>query len=146
MKERTYVIRDNAQRDRFVEKLARKEITKPLAITIMAYRKQRSILKNAMLHGVLRQLSRKLYESGWSSTIIPPEALKLDARQRFLGTTTAIVMGQVVEETRHTSDLDDCETVKLVDDIVHYYGAQYNIELVVGPEYWELKNTEKRNV
>ncbi len=117
MKERTYIIRNNDQRYRLIEKLKQWDVKKPLAFVVQPYHKKRTIAQNALLHGLMRQLSDALYFSGVSETKIPPEALKLDCRQRFLGEVTTIVLGKVVTDTRHTSDLTPGEMVRFVEDI-----------------------------
>jgi hypothetical protein len=143
MKERTYIVRNNDQRDEFIEKLRQWDVKKPLAFTIQAYHKKRSTAQNSLIHGLMRQLSDALYFSGQSKTKLAPEALKLDCRQRFLGEVSTIVLGKVVSETRHTSDLTPGECVRFVDDIVHYYGSTYGVQLVVGEEYYELKAKQR---
>ena len=143
MKERPYIIRNTDQRDRFIALLERWEVKKPLVFTIQRYRKQRTLAQNALLHGLMRQLSDQLYFSGVSEEKIKPEDLKLDCRQRFLGEVTKFVLGREVTETRHTSDLTPGEFVRFIDDIVHYYGATHGVHLVLGEEYYELKVKQK---
>lgn len=139
MKERTYIIRNADQRDKFIEKLRQWEVKKPLVFTVQPYRKQRDAQKNAMLHGVFRQISDKMFESGWTEDKVEPEWWKERVKAMFLGQETVEIMGEPVTRTRRTRDLTNGEVVRLVEDVAHYFGAQYGIEIIFGAEYYEMK-------
>ena len=125
---KTRIIRTEADRHSAAQAIQFLPLNKPLKVTVEVYKKNRSLAQNNLLWMWMTQLSN---EYGLKAgKFYDPEVWKLQMCKQFLGMEhLEFQNGEEWEEIRVTSKLNTAEFTQFLEDIDHFVGSEYEVQL-----------------
>lgn len=135
-----FTVKTESDRDKAVA--AVRESALPLLVEVKAYKKNRSLAQNRLLHLWMTALSKHWHES--TGELFAPDAWKLQVKRQFLGEEVIeLPGGKQVEQVRKTSKLNTQEFTDFLQMIEIWAADDLECFLPRPDEYYEAMRYER---
>lgn len=143
MNRQVHHLRTDRDRYNAIEAIKRAPLGGKFRLVIEPHKQKRRLAQNNLLHMWMSELSQKYAETHgeWHK----PDVWKLYVKQMFLGEYSYEVMGKVVTEIRHTSDLSVAEFSEFLNTVEMYVADEFGVLLTRPSDiYFEAMGATRR--
>lgn len=124
--------------------VAVRESALPIKVEVKAYKKNRSLAQNRLLHMWMTELSKHWHES--TGELFAPDVWKLQVKRQFLGEEVVeLPSGRVLEQVKKTSRLNTQEFTDFLQMIEIWAADDLEFLLPRPDEYYEAMRYENKN-
>ena len=135
-----FTVKTESDRDKALA--AVRESALPLRVEVKAYKKNRSLAQNRLLHLWMAELSKHWHES--TGELFAPDVWKLQVKRQFLGEEVIeLPGGKQVEQVRKTSRLNTQEFTDFLQMIEIWAADDLECFLPRPDEYYEAMRYER---
>ncbi|MEY4718462.1 MAG: hypothetical protein RL563_1080 [Pseudomonadota bacterium] len=136
----TFTVRTEIDRDAVLAVV--RESVLPQRIEVKAYKKNRSLAQNRLLHMWMKCLADHWHQS--TGELFSPDAWKIQCKRQFLGEEVVeLPGGKLLEQVRKTSELNTQEFTDFLEQIEIWAADDLECLLPRPDEYYEAMRYER---